>query len=103
MTNSTTDEKIQILQNQIEKLHVKNWINETLITELLYTAMVEEKITIDWVTQRVNHSRELLDQLFSKDDAFSKIYLADRSSDLLSEVESDIAEALELLVETRKA
>lgn len=103
MTNSTTDEKIQILQNQIEKLHVKNWINEIFITELIYTAMVEEKLTIDWVTQRVNHSRELLDHLFSKDDAFSKSYLADRSSDLLSEVESDIAEALELLVEIRKA
>lgn len=102
MTKPTTDEYLVSLQNQIDKLFVKNFINDTLINELLYTAMIEQKLSTDWVQDRVNESRKILDRLFSKDDSFSKIYSAERSSDLLSEVELDIAEALKLLVEIRK-
>lgn len=103
MTKPTTDEYLVSLQSQIDKLRVKTLVNESLITEILYTAMIEEKLTIDWVRQRVVESRKILDRFAEKDSDLAKIYLAQRSSDLLSDVESEIADALDFLIEHRKS
>lgn len=103
MTNPTTDEYLVSLQRQIDKLRVKTLVNESLITEILYTAMIEEKLTIDWVRQRVVESRKILDRLPETDSHLAKIYLAERSSDLLSDVESEISDALDFLIESRKS
>ena len=103
MSNSTTDEYLASLQSQIDKLHVKTLVNESLIAEILYTAMIEEKLTIDWVKQRVVESRKILDRFAEKDSDLAKIYLAERSSDLLSDVESEIADALDFLIKSDKS
>lgn len=99
MTEITVEQQLLSLQKQIDKLNIQSWLTQHLIWELLGSAIDEQKISADWLEERIADVRKTFDQVISNNQHFSDAYLSSKPSDLLTSLEEEISSLRDLITE----
>lgn len=98
MADNSIEKRLELLESRCFELNVSNSQTQDFISNFIYSAIISGKLSSNWVDHRIQETKEVFDKAFlDGNDPLSNAYQESASSDFLSQLTKEVAEARQLL------